>query len=309
MAKFTFQQTTLEKASEAYHLETSHRFMVYSYALLILLFYELLLGISRTPHVTEYEGTDLWFKVLDSFFQYGTRTFSVLIAGYLGYWLYMDWFGRKTPKQLRMERKLMKIEEKFKPRPRPPYRPNWYYFGFQAVEGFAYGTLIYLLLKVIVWLILLIPYSDLPIPKAMDASPSMIHHFTNPIQDVALAFGAGFYEELLFRYLLFWGLLNLAGTNKRFSMMKSEGYSVPHLPGSVPKYNLRDSGFVMSMVIGSMLYSWSHYLFYFGDVFSLYSFFYRFLFGLIMYYIFVRRHISIAMLAHVVHDFWYFLLR
>jgi len=309
LAKFTFKETNLEMARLQYTGETQHRFMVYSYAFLILLIYEVLMGFSRTPLATAYEGVDLWFKLFNSVFQYGTRFISLLIMGYLGYWLVMDWTGWKTPRERREEMKMLRVMKDFLPRPKPSYRPNWYYFGFQAVEGFAYGTAIYLLLQVVVWLALLMPFSELPIPKPLDASPTMIHYMTNPIQDLALAFGAGFYEEVLFRWLLLWGLLVLAGRFPRFQALQTDAMPVGHLPGMIPAYNLKDKGFRAAISVGAVLYALSHYVYYFGDTFSLYSFFYRFFFGLLMYYIFARRHIGIAMWTHTVHDVWYFLLR
>ena len=310
MAKPFFKQPdNLQQAWQEYTQASNHRFMVYSYALMLLVLYELLLGISRTPYVVEYDGVDLWFKAFNVFFQYGTLTFSVLMGAYLAGWLLLDWFGRKSPAEQRQDARKLRADPFFKPKPKSPYRPNWYYFGLQAVEGLAYGTGIYLLLQLVVWLFLLIPFSELPIYKPLDASPSLIHHLTNPLQDLALAFGAGYYEELLFRYLLFWGLLRLAGKYKPFARFKADETKVPHLPGVIPQYNLKDGAFVSAISAGSVIYAFSHYVYYFGDTFSLYSFFYRFFFGLIMYYIFVKRHISLAMLAHVVHDFWYFLFR
>jgi membrane protease YdiL (CAAX protease family) len=221
----------------------------------------------------------------------------------------LDWLGIKSPMEQRAERRAARVDPFFKVKSKGPYRPKWFYVGIMAIEGLTYGTGIYLLLQVVVWMFLLIPFSELPIYKPLDASPSLIHHLTNPLQDTALAFGAGFYEEVIFRYLLFWGLLRLAGKFKPFQSMKAREARVPHLPGVIPHYDFRDGAFLAAVSTGSVIYAFSHYVYYFGDLFSLYSFFYRFFFGLIMYFIFVRRNLSVAMLAHVVHDFWYFLFR
>lgn len=309
VAKLSFKEPeNLRRAWDEYAKASNNRFMVYSYAFLILVIYELLLSVSRTPYVVEYDGVDLWFKAMH-LVRGGTAVFSLLAGSYLAMWLLGDWFGIKVPAERYRDRQAAKADPFFKPKPKGKFRPNWYYFGLQAVEGLTYGTAIYLLLQVAVWLLLLIPFSELPIYKPLDASPSLIHHLTNPVQDVALAFGAGFYEEVLFRYLLFWGILTLAGKFKPFQRLGAKGMPAPHLPGVIPAYNLQDNAFVWAMATGSVIYAFSHYVYYFGDLFSLYSFFYRFFFGFIMYYIFVKRHIGIAMFAHVVHDFWYFLFR
>lgn len=120
--------------------------MIYSQGLVILLLYEVLLWASRNPRVVPYDGVDIWFKFFNSFFKYGTTTFSIIIGGYLLYWMGMDWFGLKTPKQIREEKQALKAFKGKMPKEfaKPPYRPNWYYLGFQYVEGFAYGTVIYL---------------------------------------------------------------------------------------------------------------------------------------------------------------------
>lgn len=314
MAKPVFKQTNLEEAWAAYVGESGHRFMVYSQALIILLIYELLFAASRNAHVLPYNGSEFWFKLFNSLFQYGTATFSVLIGGYLAYWLYMDWFGRKTWKQMREERRAMKafggkMPKDFGAMPRRYYRPNWYYFGFQFVEGFAYGTLIYLCLQVILYVLLILPENGFLEPRALDAAPSLLRYHTSPWQDLALAFGAGFYEELLFRYLLFWALLEMAGRYKYFGRFKADATASPSLPGKIMAYNPRNSAFLTAVIWGSVFYSLSHYVYYFGDTFSVYSFLYRLVFGYLMYYIFAKRHIGIVMWAHVVHDAWYFLLR
>ncbi len=288
--------------------------MIYSQGAIILIIYEVLLGFFRNPHVMPYNGVDLWFKLFNSIFQYGTATFSVMILIYLGYHLYLDWFGKKTPRQAREERRALrafkgKVPKDFMIPAKKPYRPNWYYFGFQYVEGFVYGTLIYLLLQVILYLLLIMPENGFAVPKALDSAPSMLWFHTNPMQDLALAFGAGFYEELLFRYLLFWGLLVAAGKFKIFGRFKANGKPVDSLPGVIPAYDPKNGAFVTTIIYTSLFYSASHYFYYFGDVFNVYSFIYRFVFGLLMYYIFTRRHLGIVMWTHVVHDAWYFLLR
>lgn len=311
MADPIFKKTNLEKAWDAYIGSSDHRFMIYSQGLVILLLYEVLLWASRNPRVVPYDGVDIWFKFFNSFFKYGTTTFSIIIGGYLLYWMGMDWFGLKTPKQIREEKQALKAFKGKMPKEfaKPPYRPNWYYLGFQYVEGFAYGTVIYLCLQVILFVLLVLPPNGFSIPVAMDSAPALLRYHTNPIQDLSLAFGAGFYEELIFRYLLFWGLLELGGRYKRFGMFKADSTSAASLPGKILAYDPKKPTFLNAIFWGSFIYSASHYVYYFGDTFSMYSFIYRLAFGILMYYIFVKRHIGIVMWTHVVHDGWYFLLR
>ncbi len=309
MAKLVFKETNLNDAIKDYDTATRHRVMIFSQALIILLLYEILLAIAGTPRVVSYDGADLWFKLLNTFFQYGTTTFSVLIGLYLFYFIYVDWMGIKTPKERKIDKELRDIKKDFKPLPKFRYRPNWYYFGFQVVEGFVYGTLIYLLLQVLLWLTLVLPEEGFDVPIPMDTVRSLLWYHTNPLQDLALAFGAGFYEEVIFRYLIFWFLLTLAGRYKFLANLNAKATPVDHLPGLIPAYNPRNTAFISAIIWGSIFYSITHYVYYFGDIFSIYSFFYRLCFGVILYIIFARRHLGIAMWTHVVHDLWYFLLR
>lgn len=92
--------------------------------------------------------------------------------------------------------------------------------------------------------------------------------------------GAGLYEEVLFRLLLLpalaWVLTQL-------------GFSTP-------------AAAVGSLVSSSMLFSLAHYVGPLGDIFSLYSFTFRFLAGIFFAVLFMTRGFGIAAGAHAIYD-------
>ncbi len=111
---------------------------------------------------------------------------------------------------------------------------------------------------------------------------------TNPLQsgenmwlNVALSLGAGLYEELFFRVLLVSGLfLGL----KKFLFAKEVTSNV------------------IAVIIGALIFSWVHYIGPFGDVLTLPSFTFRFLFGVALNVLYVVRGFGIAAWSHAIYD-------
>lgn len=265
------------------------------------------MALAASPNVLAYNGTDLWFK-LSRFLPMGTLLVSLTIIGVWAWRLREDWFGIKTRSQLKSESSLRKKNPKFIPKPKPKYRPNWHYFGFQVVEGFAYSALLLMLLPPITYGLMWIVTSDIDVPSPLDANDVFQGFHTNFFQNLGLAFGAGFYEEIIFRGYLFAGLAWLAGKVSYLKNLKAQSVTVDVVKFSLPKYNPKDRGFLLAITVGTLIYALSHYLIPFGDAWSWYSFVYRFFFGLIMYFIFVNRGFSIAAWTHMFYDFWYFVL-
>jgi len=102
----------------------------------------------------------------------------------------------------------------------------------------------------------------------------------NILQLYALSLGAGLYEELFFRVILV-SLLILF-----FKMFTKNGTAAATL----------------SIVVAAFIFSAVHYIGFYGDAFTLHSFLFRFLFGLALNLIYVRRGFGIAAWTHAVYD-------
>ncbi len=97
---------------------------------------------------------------------------------------------------------------------------------------------------------------------------------------LALSIGAGVYEELLFRVILVGGLF--------WALRRS-------IPSRAFAYGL-------AAVIGAVLFSWVHYVGSYGDVFTVGSFLFRFIFGLVLNVLFLLRGFGIAAWTHALYD-------
>lgn len=101
------------------------------------------------------------------------------------------------------------------------------------------------------------------------------------LQKLALSLGAGLYEELFFRVILV--SLFILIFNKLFNNKKWASVSA-------------------AVVLSALLFSAVHYTGSMGDFFTLNSFFYRFLFGLILNGIYVARGFGVAAWTHALYD-------
>ncbi|NQV73439.1 CPBP family intramembrane metalloprotease [bacterium] len=97
---------------------------------------------------------------------------------------------------------------------------------------------------------------------------------------LVLSIGAGLYEELIFRVVLVGGLFLI-------------------LNNFLGKRNL---AYVIAAVIGAFIFSSVHYIGALGDVFTLSSFTFRFLFGLVLNVIFLLRGFGVAAWTHAIYD-------
>jgi hypothetical protein len=102
----------------------------------------------------------------------------------------------------------------------------------------------------------------------------------NILQLYALSLGAGLYEELFFRVILVSVLIYFF---KIFTENNSLSTS-------------------LSIVAAALIFSGVHYIGFYGDVFTLHSFLFRFLFGLGLNLIYVKRGFGIAAWTHAVYD-------
>ncbi len=101
------------------------------------------------------------------------------------------------------------------------------------------------------------------------------------LQKFALSLGAGLYEELFFRVILVSVFLLIF--NKVFN-------------------NVKWASIAASVVLSALLFSAVHYIGEMGDPFTLSSFMFRFIFGLILNGIYVARGFGVAVWTHALYD-------
>lgn len=142
------------------------------------------------------------------------------------------------------------------------------YFPFLLVESILYAVVVALISSTITTALLNFSSSD-PINEL------------SYLQKLALSLGAGIYEELFFRVILvtvFIFLFKKLFKNKKWPAV------------------------VVAVTLSAFLFSAVHYMGSMGDLFTFSSFFYRFLFGLILNGLFVARGFGVAAWTHALYD-------
>ncbi len=100
------------------------------------------------------------------------------------------------------------------------------------------------------------------------------------LQQIALSLGAGLYEELFFRVILV-SLFTLI-----FTKLMGKKWA----------------GITAAILLSALLFSAVHYIGNMGDAFTLSSFIYRFVFGLLLNGIYVARGFGVAAWTHAIYD-------
>jgi membrane protease YdiL (CAAX protease family) len=145
-----------------------------------------------------------------------------------------------------------------------PLKPR--YFGWIIAESAVYGVVVAFIVSFMVGAVFFISP-----PNIMNESLWL---------KLALSIGAGVYEELLFRVLLVGGLFLAL---KKLMRKKEHAY-------------------ITAALIGALIFSWVHYIGPLGDPFTLWSFTFRFLFGLALNVIFLLRGFGVAAWTHALYD-------
>ena len=138
------------------------------------------------------------------------------------------------------------------------------YFGWIVAESAVYAVVVGIFVSVMIGAVF------------MAAAPPGVGLWTK----LALSIGSGIYEELLFRVILVGGLFWLL---KRVVSPRHHAY-------------------LLAAVIGAAIFSAVHYIGVYGDPFTLASFSFRFLFGLILNGIFLWRGFGVAAWTHALYD-------
>ncbi|MFV1883859.1 MAG: CPBP family intramembrane glutamic endopeptidase [Balneola sp.] len=141
------------------------------------------------------------------------------------------------------------------------------YFPLMMVECLIYAIVVAFISNMLVSLILNM--------SASDSIQSLSY-----LQKLALSLGAGLYEELFFRVILVSVLILLF--NKIFGK--------------------KWAAVIAAVTLSALLFSAVHYTGSMGDLFTLNSFAYRFIFGLILNGLYVWRGFGVAAWTHALYD-------
>lgn len=159
------------------------------------------------------------------------------------------------------------------------------YFVWMILESALYGVLVAIMVSGIVGAILSVApafswQAALGSSGPMAAALGQAAGSMDLGLKLALSIGAGVYEELLFRVMLVGGLFWL-------------------FRRSIPR---RALAYSLAALIGALIFSWVHYIGVYGDVFTLGSFLFRFVFGLVLNVLFLLRGFGIAAWTHALYD-------
>jgi len=119
-----------------------------------------------------------------------------------------------------------------------------------------------------------------------------------------MSMGAGFYEELSFRVILFGLGAKLLTT--LFARQKVD------LTGTAPtsRFNMRTLGIMMAWsFVCAVIFSAVHYIGPLSDSFAMPSFLFRLVLGLVLTLIFVTRGFAAAVWTHALYDVWVLVFR
>lgn len=123
-----------------------------------------------------------------------------------------------------------------------------------------------------------------------------------PFVGFVMSLGAGFYEELMFRVILF-------GLGLKLLLRLFAGQKLGLFGPEQRRWSLRAVVIALTWaVVASAVFSGVHYVGALGDSFAMPSFVYRFVLGLVLTLIFVTRGFAVAVWTHALYDVWVLVL-
>ena len=149
------------------------------------------------------------------------------------------------------------------------------YFGLMVGESALYAVLLGFLVSTFVGTL----FGMMPAFVSLQAPGG---HESSFMTNIVLSFGAGVYEEFIFRLVLVTALYGL------LSMFKMD-------------VRVR---YVIAAIVGALIFSAVHYTGSLGDTFTLSSFTFRFLMGLALNALFLLRGFGIAATTHALYDIY-----
>jgi len=155
-----------------------------------------------------------------------------------------------------------------------PIRFN--FLGWLIGESAVYAIIVAFLVSAVVGLIFSMDLGSLHVGMVQGQEAEAPGMFMM----VVLSIGAGLYEELIFRVVL----------------VGSLSWVLYHWMGN------KTAAYVVSALVGALIFSAVHYVGALGDAFTLSSFTFRFLFGLALNGIFLVRGFGVAAWTHALYD-------
>ncbi|RMG23988.1 MAG: CPBP family intramembrane metalloprotease [Bacteroidetes bacterium] len=298
--------------------KSGHEGYYYIHAIFVLGLYELMLYLWATPHVGIYNSGDIWF-----FPPFRCSTLGVLsvfvsltLISMYAWNLYVEVNGIKTPKELEKDKKDKKefekfpynkpLGRKFKAKEKEKFKPQWRYLLFTVGLGFWWASILFIGLRFLTFFLAVTMAGYDFIPLSLDEASFLRHYHTNPGQDLALAFGAGFYEEFIYRGLLFGFMAGWVKPRLKedYFVFDVAGYKAGFMKmGKKTHEGLLQ---IVAAIIAAAIYALLHEVVG-SEHYSLYTFVYRFLFGLALSYIVVKYDLKTAIWTHVWSDLLFFL--
>lgn len=224
----------------------------------LLLLYEIFMLVLPNPlHVAN--GVDVFFQSLIRLFPFGTIILSVIIFVAGIFFIYRD----------------LKNGTVLRP----------FHFLLMFLESAVWAVFLFLNVSLLAGKL---TFSN----SLLDCLPMQAIYNNRPtyyLQEIGLSFGAGFYEELFFRLILF----------KLFMWCYS------FLSPQTGEWRKK----ITVILITSFLFSAVHHLGNMGDAFSFNAFAQRFIFGLALNCIFWWRGFGIAAWSHALYDVYVFTYR
>jgi hypothetical protein len=161
------------------------------------------------------------------------------------------------------------------------------FFGLMLLESLVWAAILYLTLPRLIGQM----FNNNILASVPGALPAAVVVKQQPtlLENIGLSFGAGFYEEFFFRLLL------VRGVQLLMAVFKIDTESVWSVMGVI--------------LFCSIAFSAAHYIGNMGDSFDLYSFFYRFVFGLLMSLLLVLRRFGITAWTHALYDILVYTMR
>lgn len=266
-----------EEIVRIFRLDTSEPHYWKGHIVLLLLLCEIFFLFSHNSRVETYNGSDFWFAIIHYIIPYGTLPVSLVL---------MIWFGRDVVRAVGGGSDFgggggggMGM---------PPMGGdgfNWLAFVRMILEGLVIGFLLFKLLPQLTFFLLdVVMDGDVYIIDPLDSNVNMYELHTNFFQNMAIAFCAGAYEELIFRKWLFEFLTKIA-------------------PKYITKTYFHLSG---AIIVSSLIYAFSHYLYPVGDTLSTYSLMFRIFFGVLMCLIMYNRNLGVAAWTNAWYQLFYF---
>ena len=160
---------------------------------------------------------------------------------------------------------------------------KWQYFCFMILESFLYLPIFLFLVS---WL------TGVVVPGA-DTTYALTNGNGNFFTRFGLSLGAGVYEELVFRVILIgglyliskWILVSLVQFNEKERKLEGEIIA-----------------WMVAANIGSLIFSWVHFIGPLADDFTVAAFVFRYIAGMVLFALYAARGFGIAAWTHAIYD-------